>query len=145
MTLEEIYALWKKDAEFDRINLGESALDLAKLHSKYYQILSREKLSLRKLESEMKILKLEKYEFFVDGPTIEQMGKGWTLPPKGKILKSDVSMYIEADKDIINLNLKIAYQNEKIEVLESIIKMVMNRGFQINSAIQWAKFQNGVL
>lgn len=145
MTLEEIYDLWKDDCEFDRSQLGNSALDIAKLHHKYYQILSREKLTLRKMESDLKRLKLDKYEFYIDGPTQEQIEAGWKLPPKGRILKTDVNMYLEADQDLIKMNLKILYQSEKIDLLESIIKMVMNRGFQINSAIQWAKFQNGVV
>jgi len=54
-----------------------------------------------------------------------------------------VNHYLDSDKDIININLKMAYQMEKLELLESIIKTVSNRGFQIRAAIDWAKFQTG--
>lgn len=143
MTLDEIFELWSEDSDVNRAELGNAALDIAKLHHKYYQIFSRERLMLRKMESELKKLKMEKYEFYVDGPTEDQINNGWKLPPKGRILKSDVSMYIDADNDIIAMNLKIAYQNEKLELLESIIKTIGNRGFQIKSAIDWARFQAG--
>lgn len=143
MTLDEIFDEWNKDVQIDQTQLGNAALDLAKLHHKYYRMFSQERLLLKKLEADMKTLKLEKTEFYVDGPTKEQIDKGWKLPAKGRILKSDVSNYIDADNDIIKLNLKIAYQNEKCELLESIIKTIQNRGFQIRAAIDWAKFQVG--
>jgi len=59
------------------------------------------------------------------------------------ILKADLPMYMEADKDIIELNLRIGYQLEKIELLENIIKTISNRGFQIKNAIDWNKFIQG--
>lgn len=143
MTLEEIFELWEKDSGINPSDLGNAALDLAKLHHKYYSIFSRERLLLKKLENEMKRLKLDKQEFYVDGPTEEQMELGWKLPPKGRILKSDVANYLDADDDIIKLNLKIAYQQEKINALESIIKMIQNRGFHIKSAIDFERFKVG--
>jgi hypothetical protein len=91
----------------------------------------------------MKQLKLEKYEFYTQGPSKESQDKGWTVPAKGMILKQDLPIYMDADKDIIDLNLRMAYQMEKIDLLESIIKSLMNRNFQIKSAIDWTKFMQG--
>jgi len=67
---------------------------------------------------------------------------GWQ-PFQLNVLKSDVPMHIEADQDIINLNLKIAMQQEKVDVLESIIKSIKDRGFQIKNAIEFEKFKVG--
>ena len=143
MTLDEIFDLWKQDCEINREDLGTSALDIAKLHHKYYRIFSQERLLYKKIESETKKLKLEKYEFYTDGPTSDQLDKGWSLPSKGRILKSDINMYLESDDDLIKMNLKLAYQMEKLDLLESIIRSITNRGFQIRAAIDWAKFQTG--
>ena len=38
---------------------------------------------------------------------------------------------------------KIAYQKEKINYLESIIKTVVNRNFLIKNIIDWRKFTSG--
>ena len=57
--------------------------------------------------------------------------------------KSDLEMFIESDKDILELSEKIAYQKEKIEYVESIIKSLNTRGFQIKNAIDWKKFTMG--
>ena len=143
MKLEDIYEEWKKDSDIDKTELGNEALKIPKLHHKYYQMFTHERLLLRKYEADFKNLKLSKYEFYTMGPTEESRDKGWQLPARGMILKSDLPMYMEADKDIIDMSLRIGMQQEKIELLESIIKSLVNRGFQIKSAIEWTKFTMG--
>ena len=143
MNIEDIMTLWETDTKVDRTELGDEALNIPKLHSKYYNILIKERLLLRKLESEMKQLKLDKYEFLTQGPNEETRDKGWKLPPKGMILKSDIPMYIDADQDMINLTLKIGMQQEKIEFLDSIIKTIINRGYIIKTALDWQRFTMG--
>jgi hypothetical protein len=69
--------------------------------------------------------------------------RGW-VPNPLKILKSDLALYIDSDKDIINHNLKVAYQKEKIDFLESVIRTINNRGFHIKNAIDWEKFKVGI-
>ena len=143
MKLEDIYTEWDKDSHINRSELGDEVLKIPKLHHKYFQIFSHERLLLRKYEAELKQLKLAKHEFLTLGPTEETHARGWTLPPQGKILRSDVNNYIDADQEVIALTLKIGLQQEKIELLESIIKSLTNRGFNIKSAIDWEKFKVG--
>lgn len=144
MKLDEIQELWNTDVEISEHELDSESLKIPKLHSKYYNIYTKEKLLLYKLESELKFLKLEKYEFYSQGHTKETMEKGWIMPAKGVIIKSEIPIYMEGDKDIIDLNLRIAVQKEKTEFLESIIKSLNNRGFQIKSAIDFMKWKSGV-
>lgn len=143
MTIDEILENWQKDSQIDKTELGDEALNIPKLHHKYYQIFVKEKMILRKQESDMKQLKLDKYEFLTQGPNEETKEKGWKLPPKGMILKGDLPMYLDADQDVVNLSLKIGYQQEKLELLDSIIKTIMNRNFIIRNAIDWQKFTMG--
>jgi hypothetical protein len=65
------------------------------------------------------------------------------MPNPRTILKSDIPMHLEADQDIINMTLKIAYQKEKITLLESIIKNITDRGYMIKNYIDWQRFTNG--
>lgn len=143
MKLEEIYTEWDVDSDIDTTDLGNESIKIPKLHNKYYRLYTNEKLLLRKYESEMKSLKLSKYEFYTQGPSAETKELGWTMPARGMILKQEMPMYMEADKEIIALSLKIGLQQEKVELLESIIKGLVNRGFQIKSAIDWHKFTMG--
>lgn len=144
MKLEDIFAEWEKDSKIDRTELGEESLKIAQLHHKYFKIFSNERLTLRKLNVDYKQLKLAKYEFYTMGPTEETQELGWQLPPQGKILRADAQQYVEADKDIINLSLKIGLQEEKLELLESIIKGLNSRGYNIKTALDYLKFTSGV-
>jgi len=142
MKLEEIYVEWDKDSKIDTTELGEESIKIPSLHNKYFKVYTSEKLLLRKYEAELRQLKLDKYEFYTMGPN-EDTPKDWKLPPRGMILKAEIPMYLEGDKDLIELSLKIGYQQEKIDLLESIIKSLTNRGFQIKAAIDWHKFTMG--
>lgn len=143
MKIEEIYTEWDVDSDIDTTDLGTESIKIPKLHNKYYKLYTNEKLLLRKYEAEMKTLKLAKYEFYTQGPSAETKELGWEMPARGMILKQEMPMYMEGDKEIIALSLKIGLQQEKVELLESIIKSLVNRGFQIKSAIDWHKFTMG--
>lgn len=143
MKFEEIFDEWKRDSEIDQTDLGNESLKIPKLHHKYYMMLLSERSSLRKLEAQMKQLKLSKYEFYSQGHTEETKKLGWELPPRGIILKADIPMYIEADRDIIDLSLKIGIQGEKVEFLDSIIKSLQTRNFLIKNAIDFLRWTNG--
>lgn len=144
MKLEAIYDMWEKDSEIDRANLDTESLAIGKLHSKYHRIYTNERLVQKKYESELKQLRLEKQEFLIQGPSKETMAKGWTLPPIGRVIKSEVGAYLDADKDIIEMTLKINLQDEKVRLLESIIQVLMRRTYMIKNAIEFIRFESGV-
>lgn len=143
MKFEDIFDEWKRDSEIDQTDLGGESLKIPKLHHKYYMMLLSERSSLRKLEAQMKQLKLSKYEFYSQGHTEETRKLGWELPSRGIILKADIPMYIEADKDLIDLSLKIGVQGEKVDFLDSILKSLQTRNFLIKNAIDFMKFTMG--
>lgn len=143
MKIEEIFLLWEKDASIDRTELGEESLKIPQLHHKYFKIFSHERLVQRSLENELKELTRIKYEYYqgiLDEETLKE--KEWE-PQQLKILRADIPMYMESDKDLLTIKAKIQIQQEKIDLLESIIKSLQNRGYQIKAAIEWTKFQMG--
>ena len=140
MKLDELYEMWAEDCEIDPTELAKESIKIAKLHNRYLRIYSDERIILLRLHADMKVLKKEKHTFYLDGPTKETVAKGWILPPKGTIYKADVSTYLEGDQDIIELSLRIGYQSQKVEFLESAIKSLNNRGYNIRAAIDFMKF-----
>ena len=143
MRLEEIQNLWDADSQIDRTELGDESLRIVKLHAKYFKIFSQERLLLRKMESDLKELYRDKYEWY-NGNISQELLKerGWEPNPL-KILRTDVAMYIGADEGMRNASLKVEMQSEKVMFLESIIKSLSTLGYNIKSAIEWSRFQNG--
>ena len=143
MKLEQIFELWEVDSKIDIAELQFESLKIPQLHFKYYKIYIGEKSLLSKLRTNHSQLKLEKTEFLTQGPTEETDAKGWKLPPKGRVIKSEIEIYLQADKDLIDIALKIQLQEEKIELLKSILDTIKQRSFHIREAIEFLKFQNG--
>lgn len=143
MKLEELHDLWAVDSNIDRSELGEESLKIPQLHSKYFKLFSNERLLLRKLEDDYNKLHLLKSEYYNGTISEEDLkANGWE-PFMLKILKADVGNYLRADPELSKLQLRIEMQNEKIDFLESIIKNLPSRGYQIKSAIDWIKFTHG--
>lgn len=143
MKLEEIHQLWADDCDVNRMELGEESLKLPKLHSKYLNIMTSERMLLKRLEEDRKELVKLKHDYYRGIlPEEELKENGWT-PFQLSVLKSDLPLYMDADQDIIKLNLKIAAQQEKVDVLEQIIRTIHNRGYLIKNAIEWEKFKVG--
>lgn len=143
MRLEEIQNLWDVDSQIDRSELGDESLRIVKMHAKYFKIYSQERLLLRKMESDLKELYRDKYEWYngnISKELLEQ--RGWEPNPL-KILRTDVAMYISADEGMRTASLRVELQNEKVLFLESIIKSLSTLGYNLKNAIEWAKFQNG--
>jgi len=143
MKLDEILEMWSEDCNIDRTELGEEAIKLPKMHSKYLRIFTEERLTLRKMEEDRKQLVLMKHDYYRGVlPDEDLKAQGWE-PFRMSILKSDIPMRLDADQDVVKINLKIALQQEKTDTLEAIIKSISNRGFLIKSAIEYEKFKVG--
>lgn len=144
MKLEDIFISWKEDCSIDQSELGIESLRVPELHHKYFKILTHERLSLKKVEQQYKTLYKAKYDYFMghmDDESLQNLG--WDPQPL-KILKQDLPLYMDSDPDLAVFTEKIDVQKEKIELLESIIKMISTRGFQIKNAIDWERFKNGM-
>lgn len=143
--LEDVEKMWSQDANINKLDLSSAASDIPKLHNKYYTLYAKEGMRLVKLRTDMKELTLAKTTYF-NGTMdeYELRDRGWP-PNQLKILRQDIPAYLEADKDIIELTLKIGYCNQIVKFLEDIIKQINSRNFIIKSMIDWARFQSGSL
>jgi len=52
--------------------------------------------------------------------------------------------YMDADNKLSNSSLKIDYYDTILVYLESILKVIQNRTFQIKNAIEFMKFNAGL-
>ena len=131
------------DSKIDRTELGEESLRIPALHSKYFNLFSQERMTLRQLEVELKTLYRQKFEYYNGTLSEDELGANGWEPFALRVLKSDISVYMQADTDLNKIGLRIEMQKEKVDFLESIIKNLPARGYQINAAISWERFKVG--
>ena len=145
MKIEEIYEIWSKDCEIDQTNISSESANIPKLHNKYFRIYMEEGMKLRNLRAKYKQFKLLKEQYYRGELDMSELQEhGWRPQPL-KILRQDIPNHIEADKDIIDLSLKVGMQEEKVSYLEAIIKMISNRGFQLKTIVDWERFRTGAM
>ena len=143
MKLEEIQELWNRDREIDIAELAIESVRIPQLHDKYLKIYIDERIKLKSLEFELYKMVRLKNDYYSGKMAQEDLEKlGWE-PFLGKIPKGEMHSYLEADEDVFRIKTKIVMMEEKINYLDSIVKMINNRGFQIKSAIDWIKFKSG--
>ena len=143
MKLEEIQELWNRDREIDIAELAIESVRIPQLHDKYLKIYIDERIKLKRLEFDLSKMVILKYDYYSGKMAQKDLEKlGWK-PFLGKILKGEMHSYLESDEDIFKIKGKIVIMEEKINYLDSIVKMINNRGFQIKSAIDWIKFKSG--
>lgn len=143
MKLDDIMMEWEKDSHMDSSELAKESLRIPLLHHKYYKLFVQEGLLQKKLEQDFKTLYRLKYEYYMGVLDQETMiERGWDPNPL-KILKQDLSIYIDSDSEMQAIQAKIDIQKQKISFLESAIKTITNRGFLIKNAIDWERFKSG--
>lgn len=143
MDIEEIEKMWGGDAEIDETNLSGEGSNIPKLHSKYYKLYFRAVIKTQKMKADLKVLERDKMEYYNGSMAAEDLkDRGWKPNPL-KILRSDMDKYIQSDKDIIELCLKIDYYTSLSKFLEDIIKQINNRNFILKNMVDFLKFKNG--
>ena len=54
-------------------------------------------------------------------------------------------MYITSDEEVIELMNKTGYLETVIKYIDGVIKSIDNRGWDIKNAIEWKKFEAGMM
>jgi len=143
MTLDNIKEMISNDIIIDKTELDIEAINTPQLHNKYLIMLLDEKMILSKYVNSHKILLRKKWLYYTGKMSEDELKiENWE-PFSLNLLKSDIEKFIGSDDEIIISNTKITFQTEKVNYLESVVKMITNRQWLIREAIDWIKFTNG--
>ena len=58
--------------------------------------------------------------------------------------KDTMQKYLDADEKLSNTSLKNDYYDTMLAYIESILKVIQNRTYQIKNAIEFMRFQSGL-
>ena len=140
--LDTIQEMLEKDAKIDRDNLHDESLNIPSLHAKYFQIYNTIFLLRKKAEQQRKNIRHERYEYF-SGKADPDVYIQNPFPKKIRD-KDTMTKYLDADEKLSNASLKIEYYDTMLTYLESILKVIQNRTYQIKNAIEFMRFNAGM-
>ena len=146
MTLDEIKSQWEADCEIDDIELDKSSLEIPKLHAKYQDLLSSKILVMKQYQYKYDTLLKDKWLWYNGKMSQEQIKElGWSDDPLDglKIMKTDLQIFYNSDKDIQELNAKIEYLKVTIDYLKECMTNITWRHQTIKNTIDWRKFMAG--
>ena len=142
MTLDELKAQVAKDLVINDERLDTESLRNQELYSKYLQIKTNFELLLYRAKGDYKVLYREKWEYYGGKADAKVYA---TKPFDLKVLKSDLSVYIESDEDIIQIEHKVAYLETVVKYIDGVLRSINSRGWDIKNAIDWKKFEAGMM
>jgi len=143
MNLDQLKEEARKDLIVDNEeNLASESLSNQKIKSKYLDHKSNFQLMLQKHNGDYQRLYRQKWEYYGGKSDAKiYVAKPFDL----KVLKTDLAMYITSDEEIIQLMNKIGYLEIVIKFIDGVIKSIDNRGWDIKNAIEWRKFEAGMM
>ena len=142
MTLDELKEEVNNALKVNDERLDTEALKNQELYSKYLDHKSRFELLLHKAKGDYKKMYREKWEYY-GGKADAKVYV--TKPFDLKVLKSDLSVYIESDDEIIQCEHKVAYLETVVKYIDGVLKSINSRGWDIKNAIDWKKFEAGMM
>ena len=140
--LEKIQEMWEKDAKIDPDNLHTESLNIPVLHAKYFDLYNTIVLLRKKAEQQKKNIHHERYEYF-SGKADPEIYVENPFPKKIRD-KETMQKYLDADDKLSSINMKICYYDTILYYLESILKVIQNRTYQIKNSIEFLRFNAGL-
>ena len=142
MKIKEIELLWETDSKIDSVDLKGESLKIPQLHQKYFKILNEEILTFKYLESQQNIIRKKLWAYYTGISIDENKNQVFPVKKGQKFTKDDINAFIDGDQEYQNTKLKMEYHEQIIKYLESIIKEISQRTWNIKNAIEWHKFTN---
>ena len=143
MNLDQLKEESRKDLIIEnKEQLGSESLKNQKIKLKYLDQRSRFQLLLQKANGDYQRMYRQKWEYY-GGKADAKIYV--TKPFDLKVLKNDLAMYISSDEEVIELMDKIGYLEIVIKYIDGVIKSIDNRGWDIKNAIEWKKFEAGMM
>ena len=140
--LDTIQKMWEKDSIIDIDNLHTESLNIPILHAKYFDLYNTIILLKKKAEQQKKKVRHERYEYFT-GKADPEVYLENPFPKKIRD-KETLQGYLDSDDKLSQIVLKIEYYETMLQYIDSILKMIANRTYQIKNSIDFLKFQSGL-
>jgi len=141
--LESIKTNAAIDLALDDFDLDSEVLKTPKVHTRYNDLFTDHTLKLKDLYALKEKTKLERWKYYQGRQTDKYYVDHGIIHEK--ILKSDVDKYLAADEKLIIVNEIVSVQKAIADYLERCIKEIQSRNFHCRVAIDWRKFQNGIM
>lgn len=144
MTLEELIEEWNEDSVIDNKILDHESLKQPKLHAKWVDRLTKNKIKCYKIEKELveaKATLTKYYNGLMDKEELDKLGRPQYQHKTP--LKTELERLLESDQIVLDIKQRYYYYSIMLEYCEDVLKAIRDRGFAIRTAVDWQRFVAG--
>ena len=141
MTLEEILEESKEIGLTSLSDLARESLRNPILFHKYNREYATARKKLKAMEREKKKIIRELFLYYTgkaDNSIVKRKGV-----IDFKIMKSDISVFIDSDPEMVEVQSLLDDAAVKVETIENILLAIKQRGWDIKNAVEFQKFISG--
>lgn len=136
MNIDNLEKEVDKDLYLDETILAKESLSTPLKHNKYLKMVLRERLKLKKLQTELYRVSLGRTNYY----------NGNDPDPFEYVLKDrEVKEYVKIDPSVVEAEARVVLQEELVKYLDEVCKMFTVRGFAIKNAIDFMKYTQGII
>ena len=142
--VEDIVKQWEADAVINPLDIKGESLRTPILHSKYVSMLATWKIKQTNLKIKLNEVRQEKTRYYNGEMSLEECrAKGIDQCQGIKPVRAVLEQMLAADNDVTKVQMQMEAVDTTVYIIESILKAISARDFQISNYIKQQAFMAG--
>lgn len=142
--VEDIVTEWEQDAVIDPTNVKGESLRTPILHAKYVRMLASWKIKQTNLKIKLNEVRQEKTRYYNGEMSLEECkAKGIDQYQGIKPVRAVLDQMLAADSDVTKVQMQMEAVDTTVYIIESILKAISARDFQISNYLKQQAFMAG--
>ena len=143
VTLEALMKEWVSDTNIDSEDMEKETLKISHLHSKYLNVRVHHNILLRRMETDYKLLKGLREEYYQGHLTKEDCDeRGWDYM-QHVLSNPQIARKLDTDPELNKLLLKRIAHEEIVSYCDMVLKSLQNRTWDLGNFIKYRIMMNG--
>ena len=143
VTLEALMKEWASDTSIDSEDMEKETLKISHLHSKYLNVRVHHNILLRRMETDYKLLKGLREEYYQGHMTKEDCDeRGWDYM-QHVLSNPQIARKLDTDPELNKLLLKRIAHEEIVSYCDMVLKSLQNRTWDLGNFIKYRIMMNG--
>ena len=137
VTLETLMKEWSQDKQVDGSDLEKEILKISYLHGKYLNIMSYHRVLFHKMETDYKLLKGLREDYYHGYLTKDDMDeRGWE-PIQHVMSNPQIARKLDTDVELNKMLLKRIAHGEIVEYCQDVLKSLNSRTWDLGNVIKY--------
>ena len=143
VTLEALMKEWASDTNIDSEDMEKETLKISHLHGKYLNVRVHHNILLRRMETDYKLLKGLREEYYQGHMTKEDCDeRGWDYM-QHVLSNPQIARKLDTDPELNKLLLKRIAHEEIVSYCDMVLKSLQNRTWDLGNFIKYRIMMNG--